>query len=213
MKHEWRKAEKNIYLPKQIETIRLPRFKFITLKGEGDPNHPEFAQNVSALYAVAYDLRMSLKKGLLGAPYEYTVYPLEGVWTTSDGSKNETLNKNALVYQIMIRQPEAITEANVKESILRVQKKKPELPVEAVNYLEYEEGQAVQMVHIGPFDSELATFTKMEAYLKEHQLQRVNIMNDYIHREIYLSDPRRTVPEKLKTVLRYQVAPKSVGTR
>lgn len=125
MKHEWRKAEKAWYLPKEPTILTLPRLNFITLEGTGDPNGPLFSEQVGALYSVAYDLRMALKRSELGDPYECVVYPLEGVWTTSDGSRGATLNKAALRYKIMLRQPDRLTVTDFQASVARVTTKKP----------------------------------------------------------------------------------------
>lgn len=207
MKHEWRKAEKAWYLPKQPTILTLPRLNFITLTGAGDPNQPQFGEQVSALYPVAYDLRMALKRGDLGEPYEYTVYPLEGVWTTSDGSRGVNLNKAALQYKIMLRQPDRLTEQDFEASRARVMAKKQIPWLTDLQWESYEEGQVLQTIHHGPFDDEPTTFAQLQAVLKEKKLKVIPTMGDYWHREIYLTDARRTVPEKAKTVLRYRVAP------
>ena len=207
MKHEWRKAEKAWYLPKQPTILNLPRLNFITLEGTGDPNEPQFGEQVGALYPVAYDLRMALKRGDLGTPYEYTVYPLEGVWTTDDGSRGVTLNKAALHYKIMLRQPDRLTEADFQASLARVMAKKQNPWFADLKWEPFEEGQVLQTIHQGPFDDEPTTFAQLQDVLDQKQLKIIPTMGDYWHREIYLTDARRTAPEKAKTVLRYRVAP------
>ncbi|MFD1672347.1 GyrI-like domain-containing protein [Agrilactobacillus yilanensis] len=211
MKYEWRKSEKDLYLPKKVEQRLIPAMNFITLAGTGDPNDAEFSNKISALYATAYSIRMALKKGSLGTPpFEYTVYPLEGVWTTADGSRNETLNKAALVYKIMIRQPDQVT-ANLFETCrtqVIAKKDNPYFP--QLQFESYTDGLAVQAVHTGPFDTEGDTFAKMAAFMTAHQLEKTTLMGDFQHREIYLSNFRRSRPENLKTLLRYTV--KSVAT-
>lgn len=207
LKYEWRKQEKEIYLPKKTpQQINTPKYNYLILSGKGNPNSELFAQQTAALYAVSYHFRMDIKKGTLGGePMEYVVYPLEGIWTTGDGSRGETLNKEALEYKLMIRQPSCITQENLQASLEKLAIKKPNPHYEMLALKEYEEGSSVQMLHVGSYDDELDSFKKMDAYLEEHQLARMNIMDRYIHREIYLSDPRKVAPEKLKTVLRYQV--------
>jgi len=207
VKHEWRKAEKAWYLPKQPTRLMLPALNFITLAGTGDPNQPQFSEQVGALYPVAYDLRMALKRGELGTPYEYTVYPLEGVWTTDDGSKGADLNKSALRYKIMLRQPDCLTEQDFQESLARVMAKKQNPWFAALKWETFEEGQVLQTMHHGPFDDEPATFAQLQTVLAAEHLKVIPTMGDYWHREIYLTDARRTAPEKAKTVLRYRVAP------
>ncbi|NLR11414.1 hypothetical protein HEQ45_03135 [Lactobacillus sp. ZJLC29-4] len=156
---------------------------------------------------MAYDLRMALKRGDLGEAYEYTVYPLEGVWTTSDGSRGVNLNKTALQYKIMLRQPDRLTEQDFEASRARVMAKKQIPWLADLRWESYEEGQVLQTIHYGPFDDEPTTFAQLQAVLKEKQLKVIPTMGDYWHREIYLTDARRTAPEKAKTVLRYRVAP------
>lgn len=207
MKHEWRKAEKDWYLPKKPTLLTLPKLNFITLAGTGDPNQPQFSEQIGALYPVAYDLRMALKRGDLGTPYEYTVYPLEGVWTTDDGSRGAELNKSALRYKIMLRQPDRLTAADFQASLARVQAKKQNPWLTALKWETYEEGQVLQTIHQGPFDDEPATFAQLQQVLADQKLKVIPTMGDYWHREIYLTDTRRTAPEKAKTVLRYRVAP------
>ncbi|MFT4185770.1 MAG: GyrI-like domain-containing protein [Micrococcaceae bacterium] len=138
-------------------------------------------------------------------PFEYTVYPLEGVWTTSDGSKGEELNKEALVYKIMVRQPEVVTKEMFEEALAKAKTKKPNKYFDKLKFEKYTEGKAVQTIHIGPFDEEPKTFAKLDEFLQENNLKRINTMGEFIHREIYLSDFRRVAPEKRKTVLRYRV--------
>ncbi|KAF1295701.1 hypothetical protein BAU15_03970 [Enterococcus sp. JM4C] len=207
MKYEWRKQEKSIYLPKaNPQVVEIPKMNYLVLTGKGNPNSELFAQQTSALYALSYDFRMACKKGILGEePLEYVVYPLEGIWTTGDGSRGETLNKEALEYRIMIRQHSFITQQNLQDSLERLAVKKPNPHYEGVTLEEYQEGTSVQMLHVGSYDQELASFQTMDHYLQENNLKRVNIMERYIHREIYLSDPRKVAADKLKTVLRYQV--------
>lgn len=205
MKHEWRKAEKAWYLPKEPTILTLPRLNFITLEGTGDPNGPLFSEQVGALYSVAYDLRMALKRGELGAPYEYVVYPLEGVWTTSDGSRGATLNKAALRYKIMLRQPDRLTVTDFQASVARVTTKKPNPWLDHLAWEPYAEGQVLQTIHQGSFDTEPTTFAQLQTVLTDQHYRVVPTMGDYWHREIYLTDPRRTAPEKAKTVLRYKI--------
>ena len=207
MKHEWRKAEKDWYLPKEPTLLTLPRLNFITLEGQGDPNQPQFSEQIGALYPVAYDLRMALKRGELGDPYEYVVYPLEGVWTTSDGSRGTDLNKAALRYKIMLRQPDRLTSADFQASLKRVMAKKANPWFDRLRFESYEEGLVLQTMHHGPFADEPTTFAELQRVLTERQLRVRPTMGDYWHREIYLTDQRRTAPEKAKTVLRYRVEP------
>ena len=136
--------------------------------------------------------------------YDYTVYPLEGVWDLDENAKAngmKVLDKNSLVYTIMIRQPEFITEEIAYENLNRVKRKKPNELLDIVKFENIEEGACVQMLHQGSYDEEPESFKKMALFAAEHNLRR----KYHFHREIYLTDARKTTPEKLKTVLRFQV--------
>ncbi len=206
MKHEWRKHEKDIYLPKQKPVlINIPAFNYFTIEGKGNPNDDFFAEYIGVLYSLAYAAKMSPKKGItLEGYFDYTVYPLEGVWDISDKAKQNysgKLNKNDLVFKLMIRQPEFVTHEFADQIIDITKKKKPHKLLEEVKYETIEEGKCVQMLHVGSYDSEPASFAKMEEFCEENELERFSKK----HREIYLSDARKVVAEKLKTVLRYKV--------
>ena len=208
MKHEWRKYEKEIYSPKSIEIREIPRYSFLLLEGEGDPNSEMFSQQFEALYRVSYAIRMMLKKGETTDSFVYTVYPLEGIWTTKDGSKDENLNKDQLVYRIMIRQPEQVNLEMVSQAIQQTIKKKDNPYLNQLSFETYEDGMSIQMIHVGSFDTELESFKQMDRFLEGTAYERDWITESYVHREIYLSDARKVVPEKRKTVLRYKLKEK-----
>lgn len=204
MKHEWRKAEKEIYVPKQKPVlVEVPAYKFITLSGQGNPNGELFAKGIEALYGIAYSIRMMPKKGIVPEGYfEYTVYPLEGIWDLDDvGRGLDYLDKDHLVYKIMIRQPEFVTDEVFKQAVELAMKKGNPL-TEQVQFEVIEEGLCVQMLHLGSYDDEPETFTQMMTFCEEAGLGRKCLT----HREIYLSDARKVEPSKLKTVLRFKVA-------
>ena len=206
MKHEWRKHEKNLYIPKtKPEPVEIPQMSFFSIKGQGNPNEPDFSDHIVALYSVSYAVRMSPKSG--NAPdgyYEYTVYPLEGVWDIKDDAKNKydgKINKSELVYNLMIRQPDFVDEKFALEIIKTTNEKKPHPLLDEIKFITSTEGKCVQMLNLGSYDSEKESFDIMEKYCFENNLKRIS----KIHREIYLSDARKTAPEKLKTVLRFNV--------
>ncbi|WP_309387069.1 GyrI-like domain-containing protein [Cerasicoccus frondis] len=206
-KHEWRRHEKEIYCPKQIPSlIKAPAFKFIRIRGEGDPNKEPFNERIRALYPIAYGIKMIAKKPEMAPKghYDFTVYPLEGVWDISDEAKKNfsgKINKDDLVYELMLRQPAFVTRDYFLR-ILDISKQKIPNPLfDEVELTEIEEGLCLQMLHVGPFDTEAETFKIMEAYATNQGLTR----QSKLHREIYLSDFRKTAPEKLKTVLRFKV--------
>jgi len=200
MKHEWKKHEKNLYLPKNApEIITIPKQKFFAIKGKGNPNDSDFAERVSVLYSLAWTVRMMPKSGFTPDGYfEYTVYPLEGVWESSEAS-----DKNSYIYTIMIRQPDFVTDEVVKRAMERIAntKKDPNPFLSEAFFCEMEDGLSVQMLHIGSYDDEPLSFVKMQSFMEDNGLIRC----EDSHREIYLSDPNKVERAKLKTVLRYTV--------
>jgi hypothetical protein len=206
MKHEWRKKEKAVYLPKnKPEIIKVPTYKFITIDGEGNPNSDAFPEYIGALYALSYTIKMNLKKGIQPKGYyDYTVYPLEGIWDINDEAKKTyegKINKNDLVFKLMIRQPDFISDA-IFEEMLEKAKTKKQLPLlEEVKFETITDGNCIQMMHIGPYDNEPESFQLMETFADKENLTRLS----KTHREIYLSDFRKVTPEKLKTILRFKV--------
>jgi hypothetical protein len=206
MKHDWKKDEKQFYQPKsKPELVRVPPFKFFSISGEGNPNDTYFGEYISVLYSLSYAVKMSPKKGIAPTGYfEYSVYPLEGVWDISEEAKKkkmETLDKNALVFNLMIRQPDFVDEAFASEMIELTTKKKPHPLLQKARFEISEEKECIQMLHIGSYDSEPACFRMMEEFCLNSSLVR----ESKIHREIYLSDARKTPPERLKTILRFKV--------
>lgn len=134
--------------------------------------------------------------------FEYTVYPLEGIWDlTEEGRKLDTLNKDELVYTIMIRQPKFVTEEIVEKAFENARKKKPHPLLDEVTFDTIEDGLSVQILHIGSYDNESESFELMNEFIEENNLERISIT----HREIYISDFRKVAAEKLKTVLRCRV--------
>ncbi|MFL0269422.1 GyrI-like domain-containing protein [Candidatus Clostridium radicumherbarum] len=207
MKYEWKREEKNLYMPKQKpELIIVPKQKFFMISGKGNPNSEEFAEKVAALYSMAYAIRMMPKQGYTPEGYyEYTVYPLEGIWDlTEEGRKLAALNKEELVYTIMIRQPDFVTKEIVDRAFENVRKKKPHPLLNEVYFDTIEDGLSVQMLHVGPYDDEPQSFAVMKEFIIKNNLEITTL----IHREIYLSDVRKVESEKLKTVLRYMVKSK-----
>lgn len=204
MKIEWKKTEKHIYLPgTNPTTVTIPKMKYFSITGVGNPNNEAFAEKISILYGLAYAVRMMPKSGVTPEGYqEYTVYPLEGIWDlTHEGRESEVLDKNQLVYKIMIRQPNFVTPKVADLALEKTRKKAPSPLLDQVIFEEMEDGLCVQMMHVGTFDSEPLSFAVMDEYLMTQKLVRTS----KIHKEIYISDFRKTKPEALKTVLRYFV--------
>ena len=205
MKHDWKKNDKQFYLPKnKPETIIIPKFNFFTIEGKGNPNDDFFADYIGVLYSLSYAIKMSPKQGFAPEKYsEYTVFPLEGVWDIDEEAKknyNGIIDKNALIFKLMMRQPDFVTNEFAQEAIARTIKKKPHPLLEKVKFESIEEGLCVQMLHEGSYNSEPASFKKMQEFADANGLKRISLL----HREIYLSDARKVAAEKLKTVLRFK---------
>ncbi|MFS0728135.1 GyrI-like domain-containing protein [Paenibacillus sp. 1P07SE] len=202
-KVDYKKDYKHLYVPKTSpEIVDVPKIPFVMVDGYGDPNGEAFASATEALYTLSYAVKMCYKgKNVPPSYYEYTVFPLEGVWDLVDRSKPAT-NKSNFKYTLMIRQPDFLTAALFKQFLEQSKKKKANPYLEKLQFGHAEEGLSCQMMHVGSFDDEPASFARMEAYCAEQGYIRTS----KIHREIYLSDPRKTATPKLRTVLRFPVA-------
>lgn len=204
MKHEWKKQEKNIYGAKKVPAlVTIPMQSFIMISGKGNPNDADFSNRVGALYSLAYAIKMGYKamaamEGAANEIQDFSVYPLEGVWKQS---QDEELIKEKLEYTIMIRQPDFITEEMVKAALEKAKKKKPNPLYDEIQFNTMQDGVCVEILHIGSFDEEPASFEKMDQFARENGLQR----NRSFHRELYLNNANRVAKDKLQTILRYQV--------
>lgn len=157
--------------------------------------------DVEILYALSYAIKMSYKGSDIPLGYyEYTVFPLEGIWDVKDKTLTG-FDKDNLMYTIMIRQPEFVSEEVFEKFKTLTKKKKVNLDIEKATLETIEDGWCCAMMHIGSFDDEPASFAQMETYVQENGFVRC----DKTHREIYLSDPRKTDVSKMKTVLRFKV--------
>lgn len=222
MKLEWKKDEKALYLPPaKPRLVDVPAFQFLCVSGTGNPNKPEFARYIEALFSVSWAIKMGYKKEPQLPPgyTDYTVYPLEGVWDIAEHAREAAtaaaasagagtgaglpagFDKDDLVFTLMIRQPAFVSADYAAEKIDLTANKTGNDLVAQLKLEVLAEGCCVQCMHIGPYDDEPATFAAMEAFAAEQSLTR----ELKIHREIYISDFRRTAPEKLKTVLRFKV--------
>lgn len=201
-KLEFKKAYKELYLPKNIPvSVTVPAMKFIMIAGEGDPNGKEFSLATAALYSLSYAVKMSYKSDAVPEGYyNYTVFPLEGVWDLIDSTKS-FIQKSDLKYKIMMRQPEFFTAELFERFLGETNRKKNNPYLDKVELVTITEGLCCQMLHVGSYDEEPASFALMEQFCNQQGFERIS--NN--HREIYLSDPRKTASQKLKTVLRYQV--------
>lgn len=201
-KIDYKRDFKELYLPKQIpDIVTVPTINFVMIDGQGDPNGEEFALATEALYSFSYAVKMSYKSDNIPQHYyHYTVFPLEGIWDIVDKTIPPTVKSN-LKYQIMIRQPDFLTSDLFERFLLEVKKKKSNPYLDKVSFGEISEGLCCQILHLGSYDDEPESFKVMDQFCKDIGYKRAN----YLHREIYLSDPRKTERQKLKTVLRYQI--------
>jgi len=199
-KLDFKKEFKHLYKAstKEVSLIEVPPMNFLMIDGHGDPNtSTEYAEAIGALYAVAYALKFRVKRSI---GVDYVVMPLEGLWWIDDPAQFDMDNREAWKWTSMIMQPEYVTGAMYEEAVAEVKKKKGLEALDRMRFESYQEGLSVQILHIGPYSEEGPTIAKLHDYIREHGYQ----LNGK-HHEIYLSDPRRTAPERLKTILRQPV--------
>ena len=175
----------------------IPKMQYFTINGKGNPNdNKDFQDKIGVLYSLSYAVRMMPKNGYTPNGYfEYTVYPLEGMWS------GNVLDKNSFEYKIMIRQPNFVNSEVVEKAFEITKKKKPSPLLEQVKFEEIEDGLCVQMLHIGSYDDESKSFEQIQKFMEDNNYKRISA----IHREIYLSDFTKVEKDKLKTVLRYSI--------
>ncbi len=205
-KVDFKKDYKDLYLPKtKPMLIDVPPMNFIMIDGAGDPNQIEYQRAVGALYALAFTIKMSKMSGNQPQGYfEFVVPPLEGLWWVSGGAFSFDERDNWF-WTSMIRQPEFVTPAVFKWAVEECRRKKPEIDLNKARFETFSEGLCVQIMHIGPYRDEPRSLALLEHFITENGLVN-QTGSEKKHHEIYLSDPRKTAPEKLKTVLRLPVA-------
>jgi hypothetical protein len=204
---DFKKGYKELYFPPEKPVlVDVPPMRFLMIEGEGDPNgSPDFQNAVSALYSMAYTLKMLPKKGAAPQGYfEYSVAPLEGLWWLSDGTFSFKGRDNWL-WTAMIRQPDFVTAELVLEQLPGLMRKKPNPALERMRFETFAEGLCVQIMHIGPYSEEPANIARMEEFMRENGFVS-RIGSGGKHHEIYLADPRKIKPEKMKTVVRHPVS-------
>lgn len=204
-KLDLRDQYKHLYQPsaKKVELVEVPIFKFAMIDGEIEPGHgpgtsPAFLEALDALYGISYTLKFNSKLRKEN-PIDYTVMALEGLWWVEDGSF-EISKPDNWRWTAMIMQPDHIDEEMFQNGLTQLRKKKPRLSLDRLRLETFHEGLSMQIMHVGPYADEPATLAKMDAFARENGYQlRCK------HHEIYLGDPRRADPAKLKTVLRHPV--------
>lgn len=203
-----KKELKYLYAPsaKQPEIVQVPRLQFVMIdgaieKGYEPGNSPAFADATQALYSISYTLKFMLKKRKAN-PIDYPVMSLEGLWWVEDGMFDITVKDNWF-FTVMILQPDVITKDVFSEGSEQVRKKKGDSSVlSKLRLAHFEEGKCVQVMHIGPYATEPATVEHMRTVALENGY-RDRVGPNGKHHEIYLGDPRKAKPEKLKTILRH----------
>lgn len=205
-KLDYKKEYKDLYLPgRKPMLIEVPEMRFFMMDGQGEPGGAQYQAALQALYALSFTIKMSKLGGNQPEGYfEYVVPPLEGLWSFPGGVFDLNCPREEWLWTSMIRQPEFVTEEVFRWAVAECRRKKPEVDVSGVRFEALEAGLCVQMMHVGPYSDEPASLNKMRAFMHENGY---SLWNDETHRhhEIYLSDPRRTAPERLKTVLRLPV--------
>ncbi|MDH4275665.1 MAG: GyrI-like domain-containing protein [Gammaproteobacteria bacterium] len=202
-KIDLKKIYKDIYSGKQHAAIlvEVPKLRYLSITGRGDPNTaPAYRQAVATLFTLSYTLKFMFKKSDL--QIDYGVMPLEGLWWSDDMSAFLTANKDRWQWQAMILQPEFVTQPHLDTAIVEARKKHADMNFASVMLQEFAEGRCAQVLHVGPYADEGPTIAALHAYI-EAQGYRVHGK----HHEIYLSQPERTAPEKLKTLIRQPVLP------
>lgn len=208
-KIDYKKEYKDLYQPTaKPSIIDIPEMLFITVEGTGNPNtSASYQEALEILYGLSFTIKMSKMNGTQPEGYfEYVVPPLEGLWyveeTAFDGIN--VTDKNKFCWISMIRQPEFVTEAVFEKARETLAKKKPKLNISRAKFVHMTEGLCVQAMHKGPYDDELETIEKMKRFVKENGYAE-DFSDTRYHHEIYLSDPRRCAPQRLKTVIRHPV--------
>ncbi len=199
------KKYKTYYRAKpQPAMVEIGPANFLSIRGKGDPSSDQFAENIRAMYATAYAIKFAFK----AQDKDFVVAKLEGLWWfdeskysgLSAGESATGVPRSEWEYRLLIRLPDYITEAEVRKGIELVVTEKKLALAGQIEFFKMHEGPSVQMLHVGPFDTESVSLEKIVDFMKSNQLSR-----NGAHHEIYLSDFRKTAPEKLKTILREPV--------
>jgi hypothetical protein len=181
--------------------LDVPELRFLMIDGHGDPNHePAFRDAIEALYATAYGLKFRLKAQ---DGVDYRVMPLEGLWWIPNARVWDFSDKSDWDWSLMIVQPQEVTSERLEEVRAAAESRRPLPALSRVRLDAFAEGRAVQAMHVGPWDEERPTLERLQAFMASRGLMPVGK-----HHEIYLSDPGRVRPDRMRTILRLAVAPK-----
>ena len=208
-KRDLRKELKHLYAPsaKRVDLIEVPEFQYALIDGELEPGQaPEtsgsFHDAMQALYGISFTLKF-MSKLRADNPLDYAVMVLEGLWWTPDNGFSFDTSQ-PWRFTLMIMQPEHIDRNMYDEALRQLKGKKVNPALERLRFESFTEGLSIQTLHLGPYDQEAATVARMRDFTEENQLQLCGK-----HHEIYLGDPRRCKPERLKTVLRHPARKKT----
>ena len=207
MPFDFKEEYKEFYLPpNKPGIIEVPPVNYLAVRGKGDPNaiDGEYQEAIGMLYGVAFTIKMSYKgEHQMPGYFSYVVPPLEGFWWQENVKGIDYAHKENFEWISVIRLPDFVSEEEFKWAKEEATRKK-KADFSKVQFFHYEEGLCVQCMHIGPYDDEPATVKQMDEYIAE-QSYRNDINEQRYHHEIYLSDARKTAPEKLKTVIRHPI--------
>lgn len=208
MAFDYKKEYKEFYMPKTVPAIAdIPSMNYIAVSGKGNPNEAdgEYQRALGILYAVAYTLKMSYKTDYrMEGFFEYVVPPLEGLWWTANEESCDFTDKEDFRWTAMIRVPDFVRAVDVDWAREEVRRKKG-LDCTALGFMSLDEGLCAQIMHIGPYDSEPETLATLDEYISANGYRK-DLSSTRRHHEIYLSDPRKCAPERIKTVLRIPIA-------
>ena len=196
-KIDFKKELKELYTPsaKEISVVKVPKLNFLSINGKGDPNtSQEYKEAIEALFSVAFKIKFTAKKEL---GKDYAVMPLEGLWWAEDMSKFSLDNKSSWLWKSLIMQPDFITQKIFQKAVDEVKAKKNLPALGKIKFETLDEGLSAQILYIGPFSEEKATIQRIHDFIQEQGGSPTQK-----HHEIYLSDPRKTPPAKLKTIIR-----------
>lgn len=201
MPTDMKRSLKQLYTARpEPQLIEVPKRRFLMVDGTGDPESTRaFQDAIGALYSVAYTVKFARKKA---TGETFVVPPIEGLWWSGeDGVLDLTDAKRTWRWRLMLAVPDDVTKAEVDDARTQAEKKHPNPALRKLHVKDYDEGLCVQVMHVGPYSTERPTIERMLSYAREnaHELRGK-------HHEIYLGDPRRTKPEKLRTILRQPVA-------
>ena len=207
MAFDYKKEYKEFYMPpKKPGIVEIPPMNYIAVRGKGNPNEEngEYQQSIGLLYGIAYTIKMSYKGDhKIDGFFEYVVPPLEGFWWQDGVDGVDYANKADFSFISLIRLPDFVTKADFEWAVAEATKKK-KTDFSKVEFLAYNEGLCVQCMHLGSYDDEPATVAAMHKYAEQNGYE-LDITDTRYHHEIYLSDPRKCEPAKLKTVVRHPV--------